>query len=201
MIRKKITHTAPNVPVTNYKRTKIVATVGPATDTYESVLGLVKSGANGLRLNFSHGDHDEHGQRIKWIRKASKDFNKPVTILQDLQGPKIRLGDFEGIINVQKGQGLRLKYGANYEDTGIIPIQYDLSKKVRRGEAVYIYDGKVRTVVTSVKDGIVHLRAENDGILIKRKGMNLPDTDLPVTSSPKKTKRTLCTAQPRTSIG
>jgi len=171
------THKVPVVPLERYKRTKIIATVGPATDSYEAVLEMIKSGANGLRLNFSHGDHAEHGQRIKWIRKASKEYGKPVAIIQDLQGPKIRIGDFEGIINVLEGQSIRLAYKADYEKTGIIPIQYDLSKKVKRGERMYIYDGKVRTTVTSVKDGILHARVENDGIIIKRKGLNLPDTN------------------------
>lgn len=173
-----ITSRIPNVPLSKFKRTKIIATLGPASDSYDAVLALIKAGANGLRLNFSHGTHEEHGRRIKWIRKASKEYGKPVAIIMDLQGPKLRLGDFEGIINVQTGQSLRLKFGAIYEETGIIPTQYDLSKKVKRGERVYIYDGKVRTTVTSVsEDGMIHLRAENDGILIKRKGMNLPDTD------------------------
>jgi pyruvate kinase len=172
-----MTQKVPVVPLERYKRTKIIATVGPATDSYEAILDMIKSGANGLRLNFSHGDHAEHGQRIKWIRKASKEYGKPVAIIQDLQGPKIRLGDFEGIINVQEGQALRLGYKSDYEKTNVIPIQYDLSKKVKRGERLYIYDGKVRTTITSVKDGIVHVRVENDGILIKRKGINLPDTD------------------------
>ncbi len=171
------THKVPVVPLERYKRTKIIATVGPATDSYEAVLDLIKSGANGLRLNFSHGDHAEHGQRIKWIRKASKEYGKPVAIIQDLQGPKIRLGDFEGIINVLEGQEIRLGYKANYEETGIIPIQYDLSKKVKRGERMYIYDGKVRTTITSVRGGVLYARIENNGILIKRKGLNLPDTD------------------------
>jgi len=172
-----MTQKVPVVPLERYKRTKIIATVGPATDSYEAILDMIKSGANGLRLNFSHGDHAEHGQRIKWIRKASKEYGKPVAIIQDLQGPKIRLGDFEGIINVQEGQSLQLGYKSDYEKTKVIPIQYDLSKKVKRGERLYIYDGKVRTTITSVKDGIVHVRVENDGILIKRKGINLPDTD------------------------
>jgi len=172
-----MTQKVPVVPLERYKRTKIIATVGPATDSYEAILDMIKSGANGLRLNFSHGDHAEHGQRIKWIRKASKEYGKPVAIIQDLQGPKIRLGDFEGIINVQEGQSLQLGYKSDYEKTNVIPIQYDLSKKVKRGERLYIYDGKVRTTITSVKDGIVHVRVENDGILIKRKGINLPDTD------------------------
>lgn len=165
------------INIDNFKKTKIIATVGPATDSYEAVRDLIKAGANGLRLNFSHGDHAEHGRRIKWIRKASKELSKPVAIIQDLQGPKIRLGDFDGIINVAEGQEIRLGYMADYEKTGIIPIQYDLSKKVKRGEAMYIYDGKVRTTVTSVKDGILHARVENEGILLKRKGLNLPDTD------------------------
>lgn len=168
---------APNVPLAEFKRTKIVATVGPSTDSLDHVTQLIKYGANGLRLNFSHGDHAEHGQRIKWIRQASKAAGKPVAIIQDLQGPKIRLGDFDDIINVKRGQELRFGYGVTYEPGGIIPTQYDLSKKVKRGERVYLYDGKVRTVVTSVKDGIVHAKADNAGILIKRKGMNLPDTD------------------------
>jgi pyruvate kinase len=176
-MKRRITHTAPNVPVGKFKRTKIIATVGPSTMSYDAVLELIKSGANGIRLNFSHGNHEEKAQQIKWVRKASKEYGKPVAVIQDLQGPKIRLGDFEGIINVQTGQSLRFQYNADYEGTGIIPTQYDLSKKIKRGEALYLYDGKVRTTITSVKDGVVHARAENNGILIKRKGMNLPDTD------------------------
>lgn len=171
------TDRVPNVPLSKFKRTKIIATLGPATDTYEGVLALIKAGANGIRLNFSHGTHEERERQIKWIRQASREYAKPVAIIQDLQGPKLRLGDFEGIINVQKGQNLVFKYGADYERSGVIPTQYDISKKVKRGERIFLYDGKVQTVVTSVKDSSVHVRVENDGILLKRKGMNLPDTD------------------------
>ncbi len=171
------TRKAPNVPLSQFKRTKIIATVGPATNTYDFILDLIKAGANGLRLNFSHGTHEERTQQIKWIRKASKEYGKPVAIIADLQGPKIRLGDFDGIINVQTGQSLVFGYKADLERSGVIPTQYDLSKKVKRGERLYLYDGRVRTTITSVKDGLVHVRAENPGILIKRKGINLPDTD------------------------
>lgn len=173
----KTTHKAPNVPIADFKRTKILATVGPSTNSYETILSLIESGANGIRLNFSHGDYQEREQQIKWIRSASKAYGKPVAILQDLQGPKIRLGDFDGVIPVQEGQSLRFQLGADYERGGIIPTQYDLSKKVKRGERIYLFDGKVRTTVTSVKDGVVHCRADNDGVLLQRKGMNLPDTD------------------------
>ncbi len=161
----------------DFKKTKIIATVGPAVNSYEAILDLIKAGANGLRLNFSHGDYPERLQQIKWIRKASKAYGKPVAIIQDLQGPKIRLGDFDGVIPVQTGQHLRFGYKADYEATGIIPTQYDLSKKVKRGERILLYDGKVGTTVTSVKDGLVHVTVENDGVLLQRKGMNVPDTD------------------------
>ncbi|OGY82329.1 MAG: pyruvate kinase [Candidatus Kerfeldbacteria bacterium RIFCSPHIGHO2_12_FULL_48_17] len=172
-----VTRLVPNVPLSGFKHTKIIATLGPATNNYEAVFQLIEAGANGLRLNFSHGTHAEHEQQIKWIRKASKSYGKPVAIIQDLQGPKIRLGDFDGIINVTAGQSLVLGYNCDYAASGIIPIQYDLSKKVKRGEQLLLYDGKIRTIVTSVAGEKIHLRAENDGILIKRKGINLPDTD------------------------
>lgn len=171
------TNVIPNVPLSDFKRTKIVATVGPATNSYEGIHELIESGANGLRLNFSHGTHEERDEQIPWIRKAAKVSGKPVAIIQDLQGPKIRLGDFEGIINVNAGQSLTFGYKADYERSGTIPIQYDLSKKVKRGERLYLYDGRVQTTITSVKDGLIHVRAENNGILIKRKGINIPDTD------------------------
>lgn len=171
------THTAPKVPLNQFKRTKIIATVGPATNSYEAILELIKAGANGLRLNFSHGNFEERTEQIKWIRKASGEYGKPVAIIQDLQGPKIRLGDFEGIITVQAGQSLQFGFKTDYALSGVIPTQYDLAKKIKRGHRLYLYDGKVQSIVTSVNNGIVHARAENDGILIKRKGINLPDTD------------------------
>ncbi len=165
------------VSLQHYKRTKIIATIGPATHSYETIKQLIANGANGLRLNFSHGNYQEKGQQISWIRKASKELGKPVAIIQDLQGPKIRLGDFDDIIQVQAAQTLRFGYKTSWVETGIIPTQYDLSAKVSRGERLYLYDGKVRTTVKSVKDGVVYAEAENNGILIARKGINLPDTD------------------------
>jgi pyruvate kinase len=172
----KLTGGVPNAPLHSLRRVKIIATVGPATDSYEVIHQLIKTGAAGLRLNFSHGSHEERTQQVAWIRRASHELGKPVAIIQDLQGPKIRLGDFEGVVTVQAGQSLSFAYKPTAPEH--IPVQYDLSTKVKRGERLYLYDGKVRTVVTSVQNDIVHVRAENDGILIKRKGINLPDTDL-----------------------
>jgi pyruvate kinase len=169
--------TSTGVSLDRFKRTKIIATIGPSTDSYKAILGLIAAGANGLRLNFSHGTHEERIRQIKWIRKAAKEIGKPVAIIQDLQGPKIRLGDFDGAVTVSRGQSLSLQYQADYATTGHLPTQYDLSKKVKRGERLYLFDGRVRTTVTSIKEGVVYTTVENDGILIKRKGINLPDTD------------------------
>ncbi|HSD55630.1 MAG TPA: pyruvate kinase [Candidatus Saccharimonadales bacterium] len=172
-----LTDMAPKVPLKSFKRTKIVATLGPATDSYEKIEELIDSGANVIRLNFSHGTHEERLVQIPWIRKASEKLGKPVAILQDLQGPKVRLGDFDGIINVHTGEELSFEYKCNYEETGRIPTQYDLSDKVKVGERLFLFDGKVRTTVTGIEGNVVKANVENDGILLKRKGMNLPDTD------------------------
>ena len=171
------TKTVPRVPLNQFKRTKIIATIGPATASYEAILAMLKEGTNGFRLNFSHNTHESHQEQIKWIRQAAKEYGKPVAIIQDLQGPKIRLGDFDGVIQIQPGQNMQLKYQADYQRSGMIPTQYDLSKKVKRGHRIFMFDGKIETVVTSVIDGVVHVKAENAGMLIRRKGLNLPDTD------------------------
>lgn len=172
-----ITKLPPNRRSSDFKRTKIIATVGPVTDSYQSIHDLIGAGANGIRLNFSHGTHEERTRQIKWIRKASRKLGKPVAIIQDLQGPKIRLGDFDGEFPVTTGQELAFRYGADLKKDGVMPTQYDLSKKVQPGERIYIFDGKIRTTVTAVKGDTVYVNVENNGVMLKRKGMNLPDTD------------------------
>lgn len=167
----------PKKPIQQFKRTKIIATFGPAVNNYDSLHDLIVAGVNGVRLNFSHGNHEDHLKAIKLVRKASHDYGKPVAIIQDLQGPKMRLGEFDGIYQVEKNQTIRLRYNADFDREGILPTQYDLSKKVKRGERLYFFDGKVKCQVSSVKDGIVYLMAENSGYLISKKGINLPDTN------------------------
>src|SRR6478752_4425962 len=127
-------HPAPDLSLQAFKRTKILATLGPSTDSFELISELIRAGANGIRLNFSHGSYEERERQIPWIRQAAAEYGKPVAIVQDLQGPKIRLGDFDGIITVKTGQSLSFAYLADYEATGHIPTQYDLSKKVKSGE-------------------------------------------------------------------
>jgi pyruvate kinase len=160
-----------------FKRTKILATVGPITSTPEMLENLILSGVNGLRLNFSHGDYDERTQQIEWIRAASAKIGKPVAILQDLQGPKIRLGMLNENTPVVKGDEIVLDYAA--EHNGLtFPVQYNLAEKVQVGEPIYIFDGKVRTTVIEIpSETAIKLRVENDGTLMSKKGINLPDTD------------------------
>lgn len=160
-----------------FKRAKILATVGPATNSYEKIEEMINAGVNGFRLNFSHGTYEERDEQIKWIRTASEKAGKPVAILQDLQGPKIRLGEIkDNKYAVKKGDELKLVFGAKHSGN-VIPTQYDLSKKVSTGERIYIFDGKIKTVVTAVDGDEVTVVVENDGTLMSRKGLNLPDTD------------------------
>lgn len=175
--KENIKHSTKN-SLKDWRRSKIIATIGPSTDSYELIRDLIQAGANGIRLNFSHGSHEERTRQIKWIRKAAEELSVPVAIIQDLQGPKIRLGDFDGVIDIHKGQNLAFEYKANFIETGRIPTQYDLSKKVKRGERLLLFDGRVHCIITAVKDSVVYAEAVNKGIIIKRKGINIPDTDL-----------------------
>jgi len=160
-----------------FKRTKILATVGPATNSPEMIEELIAAGANGLRLNFSHGTHEERDLQLQWIRDAQKKNGKPVAILQDLQGPKIRLGMLNENASVKKGDEIILDYAAEHNGM-TFPIQYNLAEKVKIGEPIYIYDGKVRTTVIEIPSATaIKLRVENDGTLMSKKGINLPDTD------------------------
>lgn len=163
---------------TIFKRTKILATVGPATNTPDMVKKLMQAGANGFRLNFSHGSQEERIDQIKWIRDASAELKRPVAVLQDLQGPKIRLGNLNNNEqHVKMGDEIILDYAA--EHSGLtMPVQYNLAEKVKVGEPIYLYDGNIRTTVLEVvSDTAIKLRVENDGTLMSRKGINLPDTD------------------------
>lgn len=162
-----------------FKQTKILASLGPASDSQKIVEQLLSAGANGVRLNFSHGTHEEQGRRIAWARAASKKLNKPVAIVADLQGPKIRLGDLppDGV-ELKFGHDVRFAYRADYEATGILPIQYDFSKNIKVGEIIYLWDGKLQAKVTHVRDGVITAQVLVGGRLTSRKGINLPDTDL-----------------------
>jgi pyruvate kinase len=164
-------------PIDKYKRTKMIITLGPSIETYEEILAIIQAGANGIRLNCSHGSPEERRERINFIRKASKASNKPVAVILDLQGPKLRLGNFEGVITIKAGQQVSFAVDANFEKEQIVPLQYDLSQKVQRGDSLSLHDGMVKFEVNSVKDGIVYAKALNGGTIVKNQGVNAPDTN------------------------
>lgn len=158
-----------------FKRTKILATIGPATNNKEAIHELVKAGVNGFRLNFSHGSTEDRDQQIEWIRSYPQ---KPIAILQDLQGPKIRLGNLKSDIQVTEGDEVTLEFDIEHDGKLHIPVQYNLAEKVKVGETIYIFDGKVRTIVIDIPNSkAIVVKVENDGVLMSRKGINLPDTD------------------------
>ncbi len=164
-----------------FKRTKILATIGPATNSAELIESAIMAGVNGCRLNCSHGSDAERHQQIEWIRAAAAKKGRSVAILQDLQGPKIRLGMLQdNHLDVHTGDELILESDPNYEHDGslTVPIQYNLASKVKPGEALSIFDGKIHATVLDIPSSTaIRVSIENDGFLMSKKGLNFPDTD------------------------
>lgn len=161
-----------------FKRTKILATVGPAVMNPEKIDQMVEAGVNGFRLNCSHGTDEERHEQIGWIREAAEKYGRNVAVLQDLQGPKIRLGAFDGVVEVKTGEEIVLDYSAPTKEGNVFPVQYNLAEKAKVGEPVFIFDGKVHTeVIEVVSSTAIKLLVKNDGILMQKKGINLPDTN------------------------
>lgn len=176
---KKISH-----PSHTLKRTKIVATIGPSSDSPEIIEKLIKNGLNVARLNFSHGTKEYHLANAQKIRNASKKIGKPVAILQDLQGPKIRLGLLsEEKIILKKGQTVTLCH-SDFQTDNRIPVQFDIFSYLKENEHILINDGLTRLSVTSIdtqkKEAICEVKVANP--ISSKKGVNLPDTKLPTMS-------------------
>ncbi len=172
--------------MSNYpmRRTKIICTIGPATAAPERLDALVEAGMDVARLNFSHGSHDFHGQTIRHLREISARQNKPLALLQDLCGPKIRLGTLppEGI-EVKAGEEVTfvLREEGNTIDEIPLPIP-TLFAMVRVDEAISINDGRVKLIVTGRDADTIRAFVKIGGLLSSHKGVNLPQTYLPVTS-------------------
>ncbi len=157
-----------------YKRTKIVATLGPATSTYESIKALMLKGANVFRLNTSHGLIEEHQEKFDLVRKISHDLNIHTAIMVDLQGPKIRIGNLEEEYEV-KNDEIIIFQALKKEVEGIIPVDYDgIANDVETGAKMLIDDGRIQVEVTKVEDKKVYAKVINGGILKSRKGLNIP---------------------------
>ena len=173
------------------RKAKIVCTIGPASDGPAVLEQLVLSGMNAARLNFSHGTHESHGQAIKAIRDTAERHGVAVAIIQDLQGPRIRVGDISGDgLELHAGQTVRLRtmtlrsggqLGARtvIEKAAVqdIPVTYHaLTKDIRPGARVLIDDGLVELKADRIVDGAVECRVIAGGRVTSHKGMNLPGT-------------------------
>src|SRR5687768_7399669 len=164
-----------------YHRTKIVATVGPACDTYEKLLELVKSGVNVFRLNFSHGAHDDKAKIIDYIREINVKEPYNIAILGDLQGPKLRVGEMEnGAIEVVPGDILTFTNEKLVGTKDRIYVSYpNLHKDVKVGNKILIDDGKLEVEVRNIlRNNDVQVEVTMGGKLSSKKGINLPDTKI-----------------------
>jgi pyruvate kinase len=179
----------------SFRRTKIVATVGPAIATPEKLRAVIEAGATTLRLNFSHGSHDDHRQSIRLIRQISYQLNQPVAILQDLQGPKIRLGKFkDGAISLEKGDPFILTSRDVPGEQGISSVTYDLlAEEVPNGSTILLDDGRVEMVVEAVdlEEKELHCRVVVGGKLSNAKGVNFPGVYLSIKAMTDKDRRDL----------
>jgi pyruvate kinase len=161
------------------RRTRIVATLGPATEDKKQIKALVEAGLNIARLNFSHGTYEQYAKITKNIRSVEKSTGKIVSIMQDLQGPKIRIGQLpDGHVDVKKGQVITFSPNASDKDCIQIPYRA-LSKVVKVGERLLIEDGMIRTVVTKVKGNKVTVKVQVSGVIKSCKGVNIPDSSMP----------------------
>ncbi len=164
-----------------FKRTKILATIGPSVFGADKVEEIIMAGVNGCRLNCSHGTNEERDEQIKWIRDAAAKKGRSVAILQDLQGPKIRLGTLkDNHLDLKAGDELILEAKEGFEHDGgmTVPIQYNLAEKVKVGEPLSMFDGKVKSeVIEIVSKTAIKVEIKNDGFIMSKKGLNLPDTD------------------------
>lgn len=178
------------------KRTKIVATVGPASDSLETIEALAKEGVNVFRLNFSHGTHEYHKSTLDKVRQAEKNLGIRLGILQDICGPKIRVGKLENPFELKAGDKLIVV------KDDIIGVQVsqneyklsinhpEISSLIKEGEYIYLYDGMIRTKVIKVADQIETI-VENDGVLNSNKGVNFPNTKLNIEVITDKDKKDL----------
>ena len=165
------------------RRTKIVATLGPATSSPEAIADLIQAGVDVFRLNFSHGERAIHERNVATIREASSAAGRSIGILQDLQGPKIRTGTFEdGRVDLTAGQPFSLTCGdPSPGDTERVGVTYEnLYADVKKGDALLLDDGRLALEVTGVEGRTIHTEVTLGGTLSNNKGINIPGADLSI---------------------
>jgi len=176
------------------RRTKIIATLGPATDGPSTIERLIHAGVDVVRLNFSHGTHEQHGRRIREVRRASRKLGKPVAILLDLQGPKIRTGLLEGgrPLRVKKGEEIVLTARRVMGKGRVVPVTFaGLIHAVRKDERILLDDGSIELRVLDHTDTDVRTRCLTTGIIGEHKGVNLPGLNRGETGLTAKDRRDL----------
>lgn len=158
------------------RKTKIVCTLGPATNSAKKVVELIKSGMNIVRLNFSHGTHEDHKELIHIIRKVASELKSPLAILQDLQGPKLRVGKMEnGSIELKEGNAIKIITSEVLGNERIISTTYkNLAKDLKPGDNILLDDGLIKLQVSETGEKSVTCKIIEGGILSDHKGMNLP---------------------------
>src|SRR3989339_1949462 len=164
------------------KKTKIICTLGPKSDSKTEIKRLVQAGMDIGRLNFSHGNYEHHAKMIHSIRKVSKELKKEIPIIVDLQGPKIRLGKISDRgLTIKRGQIIVLTtHNANRKSQIIkIPIQYNsLPSEIKTGESILIDDGLIELLVLSKNKTDIKCKVIIGGKISSNKGINVPDTNL-----------------------
>ena len=175
------------------RRTKIVATVGPASQKEACLQLLLAAGVDVVRLNFSHGTHEEHKQAIQDTRRLARDLGRPVAVLQDLQGPRLRIGKFKGgSVQLRSGQIFTFSTREVEGSADQVSINYaKLPDEVRSGDTVLLDDGRIRLRIVEVSGADVKCRVEEGGLLASRKGMNLPGVELNTPPFTEKDRRDL----------
>ena len=171
------------------RKTRIVGTIGPASNTEAVMERLLLAGLNVARLNFSHGDHSSHRQNYEKLRRLSEKLDKPVGILADLCGPKIRLGQMQPDTVVELGQTYTFLTEAVVGDQHQASITYpNLPDEIEVGQRVLVDDGKIEFEVIEIREGKVITKARNSGRMLPKKGVNLPGVALSVPSVTDKDK-------------
>lgn len=166
------------------KRSKIVCTLGPASHDKETIKAMITAGMNVVRLNFSHGSHDDHATLIQTVRNLAEEMNQPIAIMQDLQGPKIRVGVLpeEGVV-FENGQSVSFDTALSAYDGGALPLDFaDLHEYVKKGERILLNDGRSEVQIDEVVGTEIKTTVVVGGTITSHKGMNVPDTqlDMPV---------------------
>ncbi|WP_283803863.1 pyruvate kinase [Campylobacter jejuni] len=179
------------------KKTKIVATVGPASEKEEILRQMIINGVNVFRLNFSHGTHEYHKKNLDTIRKVAKELHIRIGILQDISGPKIRTGELKEPFELKKGDRLDFyretilgeKIAQNHYKISI--NQKSILDMLKIDEYIYLYDGSIRAKVVSIDDQKIETIIENDGFLNSNKGINFPNTKINIDVITQKDKNDL----------